>query len=743
MVKLARYLKPYIPAILLAILLLFGQAMAELALPDYMSKIVNVGIQQGGIESAAPKIISANGMRLMAAFMNETDQALVQSQYALTGASIGDQALYEKYVKQYPGLESTDCYIQKKDADQKALGAAFSKAEWGFYTVMQDSAGASGAGQSQATDVNAAELDFSKIYAMIPQLEALPEEVKQHATDAADKMDASMRDQTGILFVNAFYTELGADMGGIQTAYMLKVGLVMLLIALGSAAAAVSVGFLASRLSSGLARDLRRDVFQKVESFSGREFDQFSTASLITRTTNDITQVQMLVVMGLRVVCYAPIMGIGGVLRAVSKSASMSWIIALVVLVLLGVIFLVFCIAMPKFKLVQKLIDKLNLVSRENLSGMMVIRAFGTQKFEEERFDKTNQELTRTNLFVNRVMVLMMPAMMLIMNGMTLLIVWVGSHQIAQATMQVGDMMAFMQYAMQIIFSFVMISMMFIMVPRASVSAVRISEVLHTAPSIHDPERPKDLSGCKGEVRFNHVSFRFSGAQDDVLHDISFTAKPGQTTAFIGSTGSGKSTLINLIPRFYDVTEGSITIDGIDIRDVKQHDLREQIGYIPQKGTLFSGTIASNLRYGDEDADDEALKEAAKIAQSLDFIAEKPDGFDSDISQGGSNVSGGQKQRLSIARALVKKPKIYIFDDSFSALDFKTDAALRHALKEYTGDSTVLIVAQRISTIRGAEQIIVLDEGHVVGIGAHDQLMQSCETYRDIASSQLTKEELQ
>jgi ATP-binding cassette subfamily B multidrug efflux pump len=517
----------------------------------------------------------------------------------------------------------------------------------------------------------------------------------------------------------------------------------MLLLALLSAACAVVVGFLSARTAAGLARDLRRYVFRRVESFSSAEFDKFSTASLITRTTNDITQMQMVVIMLVRMVFYAPIIGIGGVIRAVSKSTSMWWIIALAVTVLIGMVILVFSISLPRFRRIQALIDRLNLVMRENLSGMMVIRAFNRQAFEQERFDRANTDLTGTMLFVSRIMVTMMPLMMLIMNGLMLTIIWVGAHQVAQSSMQVGDMMAFMQYAMQIVMAFLMLSVMFIILPRASVSAGRIADVLETEPVIRDPEDAKKFGvPFTGTVEFRNVSFRYPGAEEDVLHDVSFVARPGETTGVIGTTGSGKSTVVSLIPRFYDVTGGAIYVDNMDIRDVTQHDLRDRIGYIPQRAVLFSGTIESNLRYADEEATEDTVQTAAAVAQATEFISSKPEGMAAEIAQGGANVSGGQKQRLAIARALVKKAPIYIFDDSFSALDFKTDAALRRALKESTAASTVFIVTQRISTIMNAEQIIVLDEGRVVGKGTHKELMESCETYRGIALSQLSKEEL-
>jgi ATP-binding cassette, subfamily B, multidrug efflux pump len=740
MFKLAKYLKPFIGLIVVAIVLLFGQAMSDLALPDYMSNIVNKGIQQGGIESAVPRAIRAGQMDKLAIFMNADDKAEILKNYSLVDKSSSN---YDKYVKEYPSLAKEPIYVLKEmdNAEIDRMNPIMGKALLAVSGVEKM--------RSEAKD-GVISLNGMKVPAntdLYAVFESLPEVQKNKITEDMNKQFTALGDnmivQAAAGTVKAEYAALGMDTGKIQSSYIVKTGGIMLLLSLLSVAATVLVGLLAARIAAGLARSLRREVFTKVESFSNIEFDKFSTASLITRTTNDITQIQMVMVIMIRMVFYAPIMGVGGVIKALNKSASMSWIIALAVILLLGLIGSVFVVAMPKFKAIQKLIDRLNLVTRENLSGMMVIRAFNTQRFEEERFDKANKDLTSTNLFVNRVMVVMMPAMMLIMNCITILVVWVGAHQIANSAMQVGDMMAFMEYAMQIMFSFLMLSMMFIMIPRASVSAQRIAEVLETEPTIIDAKQPKHFhKDIKGVIEFKNVSFRYPGAEEDVLKDISFKAMPGQTTAFIGSTGSGKTTLINLIPRFYDVKDGEVLIDGIDIRDITQQELRNQIGYVPQKSSLFRGTINSNLKYADENARDSEIEKAAEIAQAMEFIGEKPEGFESEISQGGTNVSGGQKQRLSIARALVKKPKIYIFDDSFSALDFKTDFTLRKALKEQTASSTLLIVAQRISTIKNAEQIIVLDEGRIVGIGTHSELMKNCETYQEIALSQLSKEEL-
>ena len=609
--------------------------------------------------------------------------------------------------------------------------------------MMQDFAKQGNTSASSSKDMDISNADITEMYKINPMLSMIPQAKFDGYINDSNNADNQITNTVGCAMTKLFIRKLALIWDSISLTISLKLVYICFLITLAGGIFAILVSLIASKVAAGVAKDLRRDLFQKVESFSNREFDSFSTASLITRTTNDITQIQMFVVMAIRLICFAPIMGIGGMIMALQQGVSLSWIILLAIVLLIIVMVVICIVALPKFKSIQKMVDKLNLVTRESLTGMMVIRAFGTQKNEEERFDKANKDLTSVNLFVNRVMVILMPIITLIMNGVTLLIVWVGAHQIEAAQIQIGDMMAFMQYGMIIIMAFLMISMMFIMIPRASVSASRIAEVLESELSIKDSKNPKSLGeNSKGEISFNNVSFKYGNAEDNVIENISFTAKPGQTTAFIGSTGSGKSTLVNLIPRFYDVTAGSITFDGIDIRDITQHELRSKIGFVPQKGVLFSGDIASNLRYGKRDASDSEIAEAAKVAQAEDFINSKLEKYESPIAQGGTNVSGGQKQRLCIIRALAKKAPVYIFDDSFSALDFKTDAALRKALKKYTGDSTVLIVAQRISTIMDAEQIIVLDEGKMVGKGTHKELMQSCPTYREIASSQLNEEEL-
>ena len=744
MIRLAKHLKPYLTMILLAIVLLFAQANFDLALPDYLSRIVNSGIQQGGVENAVPVAVRQSEMDKLVLFMSAEEKESVLGSYTLVDQDSPD---YDTAVQDYPILKEQPIYVLNEvdGAEIERLNPVMGKA----ILVV------SGIEQMIADPSKAAEMGgaFEFDPSMIPQgmevftfLGRLPAAQLQGIAGAVTQRFGMLGDkmvvQAAVAPVKAEYVALGMDVDKLQTGYLLRVGGAMLLLTLLSGACTITVGYLSAKTAAGVARDLRRDVFRKVEGFSSTEFNTFSTASLITRSTNDITQIQMVVMIMVRMVFYAPILGVGGVIRAIGKAGSMWWLIAVAVMVLIGLIVTVISIALPKFKMVQKLIDRINLVARENLSGMMVIRAFNMQGFEEERFDRANLDLTAVGLYINRLMVIIMPLMMLIMNGLAMAIVWVGAHQVAKANMQVGDLMAFIQYAMQIVMSFLMLSMLFIFLPRAAVSANRIADVLETAPVIRDPEQPEPFSSAsRGLIKFRDVSFRYPGAPEDVLCNITFTAEPGQTTAFIGSTGCGKSTLINLIPRFYDVTEGAIYVDGIDIRQVSQHDLRDRIGYIPQTGTLFSGTIDSNLRYGDENASAETVREAVDIAQASEFIFAEPEGLEAEISQGGTNVSGGQKQRLAIARALVKKPPIYIFDDSFSALDFRTDFALRSALKEKTGDSTVLIVTQRVSTIRRADQIIVLEDGMIVGKGTHRQLMDTCETYREIVLSQLSLEE--
>ena len=704
--KLLKFLKPYAGGVVAVICVLVVQAFCDLSLPTYTSDIVNVGIQQGGIDETVPETIAKEDLEKLLLFVPSKEQEIVMKAYTETTKSYG----YDGIVME---LKSS---VQKNEEKMEQLSSVLGKPMFLVTGFDSDS-------------------DMTK-----QMKEQMQEQIDEKISDMPD----SMIEQAAASYIRNAYEHIGMDVDEIEIRYILRTGGKMLALAALGMVASILVGLMASRIGAGVGRGLRRDVFRKVVGFSNGEFDKFSTASLITRSTNDIQQIQMLVVMILRMVMYAPIMAIGGIWKVFHTNVDMSWIIALAVGIIVSIVAVLFIVVMPKFQIMQKLVDRLNLVSREILTGLQVIRAFGTQKHEEERFDVANKDLVKTNLFVNRAMTLMMPLMMFIMNGIGVLIVWVGGHSINDGAMQVGDMMAFIQYTMQIIMSFLMICRISVMLPRAAVFAERVDEVLKSDTMIHDPKQPKRLSeDGKGEVVFDHVSFRYPGADEDVLHDISFTAKPGETTAFIGSTGCGKSTLVNLIPRFYDVTEGRITIDGKDIREVSQHELREKLGYVPQKGILFSGDIASNIMYGNPEGSEAEMLEAASIAQATEFIEQKKKKYHSAISQGGSNVSGGQKQRLSIARAIAKHPDVYIFDDSFSALDYRTDATLRAALKEKTADSTVMIVAQRISTILHAEQIIVLEDGQIVGKGTHKELLKNCDAYYQIASSQMSEQELE
>lgn len=745
MTKLLKYLKPFIFPLVLVVALLFGQAQCELALPDLMSDIVNTGIQKSGITDGVPSVIRESQYQKMTIFMSRDEQKLFLDNYTL----LESKNVSSEQKEAYPALANENIYELKdiNEGVRKKLNNTLIKPMMLVSEMAKQADDPDSEIMKQMPDEVKIRLENGlDIFTILPMMPSdIINEIKNEVAVKLETMGSSSMDVAGAVAVKAEYQAIGIDTDSLQNDYIIQAGGRMLLVALCSAVAAILVGLFASRIGSGFARSVRRDVFTKVESFSNSEFNKFSTSSLITRTTNDVQQVQMVIIMFLRMVAYAPIIGIGAIIHVLNSEVSMTWIIALCVVVLLSLIGALMSIAMPKFKISQKLLDNLNSVTRGILEGMPVIRAFNTQKHEEENFDKANKEKFKTDLFINRTMSFMMPAMMFVMNGASLLIVWVGGHQIAEGTMQIGDMLAFIQYAMQIIMAFLMIAMISVMLPRASVSAKRIYEVLSTKNSIKDPVQPKHFDDSKrGYIDFEDVSFRYPGAEEDVLHNINFTAKPGETTAFIGSTGSGKSTIINLVPRFFDVTKGRILVDGVDIRDVTQHELREKIGYVPQKGVLFSGTVESNLRYANEYASEEDLKKASSVAQATEFIESKPEGYNTPISQGGTNVSGGQKQRLSIARALVKKPEIYIFDDSFSALDFKTDAKLRSALSEVTKETkaTVLLVAQRISSIMHAERIVVLDKGSVAGIGTHEELMKTCEVYQEIAYSQLSKEEL-
>ena len=762
MKNLFKYAASYWKAMIAIVLILVVQAYCDLSLPAYTSDIVNVGIQQGGIEDEVPRQIATEEMEKLLLFVSEDDQQTVMDAYTEDNISYKKEAYVLKDsvaeeentmenlkdILQIPmmmtsGIESgsdTTKQMEDKLKEQMSQGMAQSMPQGADQTMPEGMPQGESQAESQAVSLD--DMSMFDLLKMLPaeQRATMVEKIEEQMSEMPD----TILDQASVSFCRSAYKDLGMDMDQTQIHYLLKTGGQMAALALLGMAASIMVAFLASRVGASAGRDLRSGVFHKVVGFSNNEFNHFSTASLITRSTNDIQQIQMLIVMLLRMVLYAPILAIGGVLQVMKTNVSMSWIIGLAVIIIAFVVLLLFLVVMPKFKVLQNLVDKLNLVTREILTGLPVIRAFSTEKHEEERFDDANRTLTKTNLFVNRAMTFMMPVMMLVMNGVSVLIVWTGAHGISDGQMQVGDMMAFIQYTMQIIMGFLMLCMISIMLPRAAVAADRVEEVLKSETMIHDPKQEKHFpEDGKGVLTFNHVSFRYPGADEDVLEDITFTAKPGETTAIIGSTGSGKSTLVNLIPRFYDVTSGGITLDSVDIREVKQQELREKLGYVPQKGVLFSGDIASNIMFGNSHGSDDEMIEAAEIAQATEFIDTKPEKYKSPISQGGSNVSGGQKQRLSIARAIAKHPQVFIFDDSFSALDYKTDVTLRRALAEKTSGSTVLIVAQRISTILHAEQIIVLDEGKVAGKGTHAELLKNCPVYREIAESQLSRKELE
>lgn len=769
MKKLFKYMGVYWKTIIAIFAVLILQAYCDLSLPAYTSDIVNVGIQQSGIDETVPDAISTEEMDKVLLFVTDEDEkqevldayekdadTYKKEAYVLKENVQDDEEQLTKLseILSFPmmltaGFESDGDMTQQIEQQMKEQIEKQSQEQLSQQMESQEQLNQQMESQvqaqvEQAQEQIAKQLEEATMFDLVAQMspeqvEQMMEKIHEQMTDMPD----TIVEQAAVNYVKTAYEDLGMDMNHIQIQYLLRTAGKMIGLAFLGMAASVIVGFLASRVGASAGRDLRGRVFRKVVGFSNNEFDHFSTASLITRSTNDIQQIQMLIVMLLRIVLYAPIVALGGIYKVFQTNVSMSWIIGLAVVLIGMVVLALFVVAMPKFKIMQKLVDRLNLVTREILTGLSVIRAFSTEKHEEERFDKANKDLTRTNLFVNRAMTFMMPVMMIIMNAISVLIVWSGAHGIDNGQMQVGDMMAFIQYTMQIIMGFLMICMISIMLPRAAVAAERVDEVLSSETLIHDPKEPEHLPEMTGStLKFDHVSFRYPGANEDVLHDISFEARPGETTAIIGSTGSGKSTLVNLIPRFYDVTEGAITLDGMDIRKLAQHELREKLGYVPQKGVLFSGNIASNIMFGNPDGTENEMVEAAEIAQATEFIETKHKKYDSPIAQGGSNVSGGQKQRLSIARAIAKHPAVFIFDDSFSALDYKTDVALRRALKKKTADSTVIIVAQRISTILHAEQIIVLDDGKVAGIGTHQELLENCEVYQQIAASQLSEEEL-
>ena len=762
MSKIFKNMIPYWKSIIIIFALLFVQAWCDLALPSYTSDIIDVGIQNNGVEHIVPEALTAEAFEMAELFMTDEEADLWESIYEQDGDIYRlqvtseselneiDDTLAVPLIMNYQMSVMEDSEVKELVAKQTGtdvstlenvsiedLGAMLGVNLQSFEQEKEDDDG-------NTVTVNC--VDIRPVFESMLKSGMLEKDtllsMRDSMEETIDTMGSSLVKSMGAAYAVSCDKAAGIDVEKIQKSYLVTAGLKMVGMALMIGIVTVLVGFFASRVGAGIGRTLREKVFKQVVGFSNAEMDKFSTASLITRSTNDIQQIQMVSVMLLRMVAYAPILGIGGVLKVVQTGAGMGWIIVLAILVILGYVMVLMAVAMPKFQLMQKLVDNINLVSREILTGLSVIRAFGREKKEEERFDVANKDLTKTMLFTNRVMTFMMPGMMMIMNVLSVGIVWVGTHKIDAGTMQVGAMTAFITYAMMIVMSFLMLTMMSIMLPRAAVAADRIDEVIQTESSIHDAKEPEKVTTHNGVVKFSHVNFKYPGAEEDVLHDIDFTAEPGQTTAIIGSTGCGKSTLVNLIPRLYDVTDGSITLDGKDIRNITMSDLRDEIGFVPQKGVLFSGTIASNLRFGKDDATDEEIKKAAEIAQATEFIEAKDDKYESAIAQGGSNVSGGQKQRLAIARAIAKDPKIFIFDDSFSALDLKTDAALRKALAENVKDRTVIIVAQRISTILHAEQILVLDDGKIVGKGTHEELLKSCEVYRQIAKSQLSAKEL-
>ena len=762
MSRIFKNMLPYWKAVIIIIALLFVQAWCDLSLPAYTSDIIDVGIQDNGVEHVVPEKMTADEFDTAQFIMTDKETNTWKDIYEKKDDLYELKDLSNKELNDIdeeltiPLIMNYQMRAMEVDTFKETIAKQMGKDVSAFADMSVEDIGAmmhvdlkSFKQEKEDDDGNKVKVDcvdVRPIFANMLTSGTMDKEqvlsMRDTMEDTIDTMGSSLVQSMGIAYAVIVDKDAGVNVDKIQKSYLLSAGLKMVGMALLMGLVTVLVGFFASRIGAGIGMNLRDGVFKRVVGFSNAEMDRFSTASLITRSTNDIQQIQMVSVMLLRMVAYAPILGIGGVLKVMQTGAGMGWIIVLAILVILGYVMVLMSVTMPKFKLMQKLVDNINLVSREILTGLSVIRAFGREKKEEERFDGANKDLTKTMLFTNRVMTFMLPGMMMIMNVLTVGIVWVGAHKIDAGTMQVGAMTAFITYAMMIVMSFLMLTMMSIMLPRAAVAAERIDEVIHTESSIQDPKAPEELTVHDGVVRFEHVNFRYPGAEEDVLHDIDFVAEPGKTTAIIGSTGCGKSTLVNLIPRLYDVTGGQITLDGKDIRNITMADLREEIGFVPQKGVLFSGTIASNLRFGKDNASDEQIKKAAEIAQATEFIEAKDDKYDSSIAQGGSNVSGGQKQRLAIARAIAKDPKIFIFDDSFSALDLKTDAALRKALAENVKDSTVIIVAQRISTILHAEQILVLDDGHIVGKGTHEELLKNCSVYQEIAKSQLSASEL-